>query len=157
MKKILAFILLSAMVSGCASTTVTSVLNNVATSEKQPLSPEVDNALTTACAATIGRIAADRVEETLPLCVNRVREFFEYHDQLWLDSDEIYFVSLDVVRLWSDARIKTYAEAYGCQNGCVIQFDNFPAAKILDVLQEEMVEMGNNLRSKGYVVPIYEK
>ncbi|MFZ2664356.1 MAG: hypothetical protein WAX66_03270 [Patescibacteria group bacterium] len=151
MKKILVFILVAVVVSGCVES---STVSSVVFSEKQ-LSSEVDDAIINLCAATISRVVTDRVEETLPLCVDRVREFFKYHDQLWLDSDQIYYVSLDIVRLWSEKQIKTYAEAYGCQNGCTIRFDNFPAAKILDILQEEMVKMGNDLRSEGYVIPIY--
>lgn len=151
MKKILVFILVAVVVSGCVES---STVSSVVFSEKQ-LSSEVDDAIINLCATTISRVVTDRVEETLPLCVDRVREFFKYHDQLWLDSDQIYYVSLDIVRLWSEKQIKTYAEAYGCQNGCTIRFDNFPAAKILDILQEEMVKMGNDLRSEGYVIPIY--
>ena len=152
MKKILVFILVAVVVSGCV--VESSAVSSVVLSEKQ-LNSEIGDAITTTCAAAISRVVTDRIEEALPLCADRMGEFFKYHDQLWLDSDEIYYVSLDIVRLWSERQLKTYAEVYGCQNGCTIRFDNFPAAKILDILQEEMVKMGNDLRSEGYVIPIY--
>lgn len=152
MKKLLLVLAFLVFLSSCAAKTPDLNVKD----QSWSIYSEIDDAVVMACANSIARIESDQIEKTLPLCVNRFREFYAFHNQVWPDSDQIYYIALDVVRIWSENGIKTYADAYGCQRGCFIRFQKYPAGEILNVLEEEIINQGNILRENGYVVPIFK-